>query len=243
MLLGQLQGYDAVTGVYSVEGVADNLPGNPFVVSASTLPSGYDDISSSPEKWHKYGKGLIGTASGFKDWMSLRAIILPLITSICGTNYANFDDLNAEQKIIALHYFPTKIVTSQGFPFFVTKSGGTANAFSYVENYLNLSEIARSNRYINYMNFGYQYLGTPQGLKAESFLRAAFLDTTYIKRGVLFTAEDGIDGLGDWTNNTGSFTTNGLKARIENEEFVLGPGITLQSFIDTLTNILVDGAY
>ena len=207
MLLGKLQGYDIDTGQYTVGGVVENLPKPAFCVSNTVLPADYDDISSSPEYWDEYSKQFIGTITGFKDWMSLRAIVLPLITAICGVDYANFDLLNAKQKAITLTYFPTKIITAQGFDFFATQSGAL------------------------------------QGLKAESMLRANFLDATYIKRGVLWIADDGIEGLGNWTIADNGFVTDGLKALIINGTFVLGGGIPTDTFINALIGIIQDGLY
>lgn len=244
MLLGKLQGYDLVTGQYTDGGgQITNLPKNAFCVEASALPIDYDDISNLPENWDKYGASCIGSVIGFKDWMSLRAIILPLITAICGVDYANFDLLTDEQKIIALKYFPTKIIAAQGFTFFATKSGGESSAYLNIDFYLTESEKARQKRYDNYVNFGYQYLGAIQGLKAESLLRASFLDVTYIKRGVLYVQDDGIDGLGNWTISDNGYTTTGLKARINSGEFVLGGGIPTQTFIDALIGIVANGTY
>jgi len=243
MLLGKLQGYDIDTCEYTVEGVLTERPKSPFCVVTTTLPSDYDDISSVPEYWVKFGILHLGTVVGFKDWMALRAIILPLITGICGTDYANFDDLNAAQKDIALKFFPTKIVKEQGFVFFVTKSGGVDEAFANIEYFLSLAEPARKNRYIAFMKYGYQYLGTTQGLKAELALRKDFLDVTYIKRGVLYFSEDDIDGLGDWVEGLSTYTVTGLKPKIDNSDYVLDAGMDVTTFINTLVAILEEGIY
>jgi hypothetical protein len=248
MILGRLQGYNEITKEYiDGQGQITGLPKSAFCVSA-TLPVDYDDFGSTPEAWDVYGKGEIGSNDlggvvGFKDWMSLRTIILPLITGICGTDYSNFDSLNSQQQIIALKYFPTKIIAAQGFTFFATKSGGVDAAYGYINNYLTESEKARTLRYTNYMSFGYQYLGALQGLKAESLLRSLFLDVTYIKRGVTYIQTDGIDGLGDWTSSDDSFVSTGLKAKIVSGEFVLGGGMDVTTFINTLIGIIVDGIY
>ena len=122
MLLGKLQGYNPINQQYTnQDGNVVLLPKPPFVVSVSSLPSDYDDYGT-PENWDRYGKSELGSVVGFKDWMSLRVIIYSLITDICGVDYSGWDALNAEQKIIALTYFPTKIITAQGFTFFFTKS-------------------------------------------------------------------------------------------------------------------------
>lgn len=244
MLLGKLQGYNIATEQYlDGQGEVSLLPKEAFTVSATTLPTDYDDISSNPEYWDAFGPALFGEATGFKDWMSLRSIILPLITAICGADYANWDSLTEPQKATALEYFPTKIISAQGFTFFVTKTGGQSNAIAFIDNYLSKSAIAREQRYTAYMNFGYQYLGGAQGIKAESSLRADFLDVTYVKRGVLYIAEDGIEGLGNWTISDNGYSTDGLKARIVSGEFTLLYGMATQTFIDTLQGILDNGTY
>lgn len=242
MILAKLQGYNIATGEYLVQG-ADNLLPKEAIIVASALPSGYEDISSSPVYWDHFGPSLIGTTPGFKDYMSLRAIILPLITAICGSDFSNFNYLSTDEKEIALRYFPTKIIASQGINFFFTKASSQEKGLFYIDNYLAVSSVAREKRYTAYINFGYQYLGSIQGIKAESYLREAFLDITYVKRGVLYIAEDGIEGLGNWTISDNGFSTDGLKARIDSGQFILGPGITTAAFIDTLQGILDNGTY
>jgi hypothetical protein len=242
MILVKLDGYDQVTGQYYIGADPAELPGLPFIVS-DIIPVGYSDFSTLPENWTNYTEPLLGTFLGFRDWMSLRAIVLPLITAISGADYSTFDNLSAEQKLIALKYFPTKIIGAQGFAFFIGKAGSQDAALGYIDEFLKNAAEARAKRYTAYMNFGYQYLGNLQGIKAESYLRELFLDITYIKRGVLYITEDGIEGLGNWTISDNGYAATGLKARIDSGEFVLGGGIPTTTFISTLQNILDNGIY
>lgn len=249
MFLSKLDGYNEVIGqYYDSQGNPAELPKNPFDVGVS-IPVGYSDFSDKPENWVNYSTPFIdGTITGFKDILCMRGIIKPIIASICGADYSNWDALSDEQKKIALTYFPTKIIGAQGFVFFATKSGGSLIAKSYLNSYQKISEPARWNeesggRYGALSDYVYLNLGKDNGLQAERYAQNDSLDTSYIRRGVVFRAEDNLDGIGDWILSTNGYGATGLKARIESGEFTIKTGISIVEFCTTCIGIVDEGIY
>lgn len=244
MILYKLNGYDSVTSNYinpSTE-MSEPLPSQPFVV-ANSAPEGYSEFDSA-EDWANFGGNAMDSVVGLSDYLSLRSQICARIESICGSDYVNWDNLSTEQKKVALIWCNIRIVNIKGIVFYATKCGGSATATDYISRHLNQSYIAREERYYTaFTIFGYSYMGKAQGLKAESYARKDFLDTTYIDRGVMFKSEDGIDGLGDWIQGINGYSQTGLKPRITSGEFALGGGMSVDTFCNTLIAILDSGTY
>jgi len=244
MKLGILDGYDTATGQYYEDGEPANLPKNAFVVGNS-VPSGYidsDTLATSISLWDEFAPDLIGSVFGFQDWLALRSEIATRIYAIAGEDFFNWAELTQPEKDIALYYLPTKIIDQKGFSFFATQCGSQQKATYLLDNYISLSATARSKRYTSLIGYGYQILGKAQGLKAENLEVKDFLDKNYIQRGVLYLADDGIDGVGDWIQGTGGYVATGLKPRIITGEFTLPEGLTPATFCNNLISIL-DGNY
>lgn len=247
MILNKLIGYDAETSEYTnpATGQVENLPVPNFLIS-STVLAGYDDFGTIPENWARYANGLIGDVVGFKDWMCLRAQIKTLIIAIAGVDFANWDNLNQEQKIIAMKYLPTKIIDAKGSPFFMTQAGGMYQGKAYLDYFQTRAEEARKLRLKTFGDFGYYGLGKDQGLQLERMYQVLALNTSYIVRGVMYLAEDSVDGIGDWIMGTNGFGANGLKPLLNAGTFNLIPGFpyTIDQFCAILaTNILENGLY
>jgi hypothetical protein len=244
MILYKLQGYNPQTNVYTnpQTGQVQDLPNTPFVINDSP-PSGYE-LFDTPENWANYGSQLVGSVTGLQEYLSLRREIYTRIEAICGLDYMQWDLLSSEQKQVALVWSNIRIANARGFTFYATECGGASIAQNYISAFLSNSYQARKLRYYTaFTIFGYTYLGKTQGLKAESYAREDFLDTTYVDRGVVFKADDGIDGLGDWIQGINGYSTTGLKPRIDSGEFVLGGGMTSAVFCDTLVEIINDGNF
>jgi hypothetical protein len=244
MTLYKLTGYDPITNIYTnpSTGVIENLPDTPFKIS-DTAPVGYESFDS-PEYWAQYGIELVGFATGLKEYLSLRREIYTRIEAICGADYMQWNNLSATQKQVALKWSNIRIANARGLTFYATECGGTTNAQNYISDFLSKSYQAREMRYYTaFTIFGYTYLGKSQGLKAESYSRSSFLDTTYVERGVVFKADDGIDGLGDWILGINGFSVTGLKPRIDNGEFVLSSGMSSADFCNTLVDIINNGNF
>lgn len=210
----------------------------------TVTPAGYDDVSSIVN-WSNYGLSLVGLFPNFKDWLSLRNEIQTLVLAVTGADYANWNNLSAEEKLIAIMFLPTKIIDARGYPFFVTECGGQSEASGYIDAYQNASDTARQARYTKMAFTAYGYLGKNQGLKAENYLRVDSLDALYLERGVCEKAIDGIAGISDWLLSTAGsgYETTGLKARIDNGEFVLPAGLTSAAFCGLLDGIVQNGIY
>ena len=145
MVIGKLIGYNIQTEEYIVDGQPANLPENPFAISLTTLPIEYEDISSI-ENWDAFGKQFIGSIVGFKDWMCLRSIIRDLVIAITGSDFVNWDNLNQQQKIIAMTYIPTKIIDAKGSQFFMQQAGGLYEGKYYLDVFQTNAEKARTQR-------------------------------------------------------------------------------------------------
>lgn len=244
LTLYKLEGYNPITKNYvnPVTGESAPLPKIPFIVSQNH-PDGYEEFSSI-EDWANYGDFVLDTHFGLRDYLALRYQIYSRIESICGSDYINWNNLSQKEKQIALKWSNIRIVNTRGIVFYVTECGGQEIASIYIENHLNKSYEVREDRYYNaFTLFGYQYLGKMQGLKAESYARKDFLDTTYVDRGVVYKSDDGIDGIGDWIQGLNGYSETGLKPRIISGEFVLGGGISVDTFCNTLVGILDEGLY
>jgi hypothetical protein len=245
MILSKLDGYNEVSGQYSVGGIDLELPSPAFVVGTST-PVGYSDFGLTPQNWDSYAKDLVGEVVGFKDWLCLRAEIKTLIYNIAGSDFVNWDLLTVEQKIIAIRYVPTKIIDTKGSDFFITQSGGLYQGKAYLDEYQTLAETSRKKRLKTFGDFGYYGLGKDNGLQLERMYQVLALNESYTERGVMYLAEDSIDGIGDWVMGTNGFGANGLKPLLVAGTFNLLAGFpyTIDQFCDILaTNILENGQY
>lgn len=244
MILYKLDGYNPVTKNYisPSSGQAAPLPSQPFVV-ADAPPQNYSEFDSA-DKWANYGENAMDSVIGLSDYLSLRYQIYTRIEAIAGEDYADWDDLSAEEKQAALIWSNIRIVNTRGIAFYATECGGMNVATDYINKYLNQAYLAREERYYNaFTIFGYTYMGKEQGLKAENYARKDFLDSIYVERGVMFKSVDDIDGLGDWIQGINGYSVTGLKPRIVAGEFTLLYGMTVDVFCDTLVGILDDGIY
>lgn len=246
MILSKLNGYDEVTGQYSIGGLPADLPMSPFVVGTSVPVVDYSDFGTTPQNWANYAEPLIGEVVGFKDWLCLRAEIKTLIYAITGADFINWDLLTAEQKVIAMRYLPTKIIDQKGSTFFMTQAGGMYQGKGYLDEYQSNAEVARKKRLKTFSDFGYYGLGKDQGLQLERMYQVLALNESYIYRGVMYLLEDSVDGIGDWVMGTNGFGANGLKPLLNAGTFNLLPGFpyTIDEFCSILaTNILENGLY
>jgi hypothetical protein len=244
MILYKLIGYNELTDTYinPNTGEKENIPMPTFTI-ANTVPDNYSEFNG-PDNWAVYGAGLVGSIYGLREYISLRYEIYTRIELIAGIDYSLWDNLTAAQKNIAIVWCNVRIVNAKGMTFYVQKCGSQDMANFYISDYLDKSNIARDYRYyVAFTVFGYTYLGKLQGIKAESFLRHDFLDTTYIDRGVVYKTVDGIDGIGDWILGTNGFSITGLKPRIIAGEFILGGGMNVDTFCDTLVGMLDEGLF
>lgn len=244
MILYKLIGYDPVINIYvnPETGETENLPSPPFIIADDT-PHDYDTFDA-PESWAKYAVGMVGSVFGLREYRSIRWEIYTRIEAISGSDYANWDLLSSEQKIVALEWSNIRIINAMGFVFYVTECRGQEQADAFIDAYLRKAQKASELRYYTaFTKFGFVYMGKTQGLKAESYAREDFLDTTYITRGVVFKEDDGISGLGDWVLGLNGYSETGLKPRIVAEEFFLGGGIDVDTFCNTLIAILDDGLF
>lgn len=214
------------------------------VILSGDFTADYIDISDDVSNWSKYGIYVVGKFTGFREYRSIRREIYTRIELICGVDYMDWDLLSSEQKQIALEWCNIRIINSRGIDFYVTECGSQEQSDSFVDLYFKKSKEAAEFRYLTaYTKFFFDYLGKSHGIKAESYARKDFLDTTYMIRGTVYSANDGIDGIGDWVLGQSSYETTGLKPKIIAEEFTLSDGMDTTTFCDTLVGILNDGLF
>lgn len=244
MNLYKVIGYNQANNIYTnpQTGQVENLTIPPFVVGTTPPSDSYADFSSAIN-WAEYSTSILGLYFGFRDYISLRYQIYTAIETIAGTDYANWNNLSTSEKAVALKWCNIRIINALGLSFFVTACGSQLLANKYVSDYLDNSIVARNWRYQKgYSVFGFNYLGRTQALLAESYSRSLFLIDAYIQRGVVYNSVDGINGLGDWVQGLGDFSTTGLKPRIIDEQFTL-TGIGVNDFCDGLVDIIDNGNY
>ena len=214
--------------------------------SSNVVPATHDDISSI-EYWDKFGKFVLGTEVGMKDWMSLRDIIRGLVEAKGGVDYSTYvANLTSEEKAVAAKYVPTKIVDALGYLQLATDSGGVEQAKNNIKTYLKNSTDARDTRYGEVVSYAYQRLGKNQGLQVEDTVRQNNLRGKYIERGVLKKSEDTVDGFEDYFKSTDGFVASGLLAKLNDNTYTLiddGSGQTKAQFVDTCVGIVKDGQY
>src|ERR1043165_3611962 len=89
--------------------VIADLNGNAPYKVANTLPAGYEDITSI-ENFDRFGQSIIGSAVGFKYWKCLQREIKALVMEKVDDDIdANWDELNANEKLIACTYILSRV--------------------------------------------------------------------------------------------------------------------------------------
>jgi hypothetical protein len=244
MKLNKVIGYNLETFIYTNPGTGqvEPLP-YPYFSYEDAPPVNYE-VFDAPENWAKYKDMIIG-GGVISDYLALRYQIYTKIEAICGADYANWNNLSAEQKIVALIWSNIRIVNARGIAFYAVECASSDLLYTdCIKDYLDQAYKTRDVRYYNaFTIFGYTYMGKEQGLKAENLARKDFLDTIYVERGVMFKSVDDIDGLGDWIQGLSGYAVTGLKPRIIAGEFVLPPEMPVNVFCDTLVGILDVGIY
>lgn len=204
-----------------------------------------DTDSNAIDAFKNFGERLLGTAFGFNDWMCLRDQIKIHVQNIAGSDYSTFSSLSTGQKKIALIYCCTKIFKSQGAVFFATECATAGIDPGYtLRTYISMASVARENRYYELIVYAYQQLEPGDGLKAEDAVRSGNLKSKFEERGVVHTAEDGVDGLDDWIQSDGSFPTTGLLAKLNDSTYsLIDTELTNQQFCNNCSGIVNEGKY
>jgi hypothetical protein len=223
--------------------VADLNGKAPYVI-AEKLPTGYKDITSI-ENLHTYGRELIGSNYGFKDWKCLQQEVKNLVTDKTkGDLTANWNKLSAKEKLIASKYLLTKITPSA-----LTTLVPNAQERQHIAMEYDLhNRKARGNasggtgRIQVARLYLFEKLGAQNAFEVLSDIIVDRLFEFY-ESGIEGTEENGRVGINDYlqARKKTPYTTTGLKKR--KYKIIDGSAETLSDVADKLTAILSHGHY
>jgi hypothetical protein len=211
---------------------------------ADVLPADYTDISSI-ENWNKYGRDLIGSAFGFKDWKCLAREIRTLVDEKTDNDLnANWNELNAAEKLIACNYMLSRIPAVK-FGALVTDAEERMNiALNFDVN----NREARGNwlkatgriQMLRIYLFG--KIGSENALKTFYEVVKEGLLELY-EGGIAGTIEDGNPGINDFllARSGTVYASNGLAGR--NYPVTDGSGDSLEDVALAMVNITNNGMY
>jgi len=240
-------------GAYKIGGVAvseseiydlADLSGNaPFKV-ANILTSDYEDISTI-ENFDRYGLELIGSAKGFRDWKCLqreiKALVLEKTNNEMGTNW---EELNANEKLIACRYLLSKIPAdklNETIPD-ETARMDTAVFFDFKNREARGSWSGSTGRIQAVRAYLFGKIGPVNALEVfYDAVKDGLLEL--YEGGIEGTLEDGNLGVNDFILARGGtfYSTDGLKAR--NYPVTDGSEDSLADVANVLAGIISNGYY
>jgi hypothetical protein len=213
-------------------------------IVADTIPSDYTDISSI-ENWDKYGRNLIGSVFGFKDWKCLQREIKALVYEKTNNDIdANWNSLNSAEKIIACRYMLSKI---PGVRFASTFPDSAERTKVAIEFDINNREARGSwlkangrTQILRIYLFG--KIGSTNALETFHDVTKEGLLELY-EGGIAGTEEDGNEGINDFllARNGTSYAANGLALR--NYPVIDGSGDTIADVAEAMVEITNNGIY
>jgi hypothetical protein len=237
MKLGQNNNWDEESNSCS-DGTNDSH------VVASSLSSDYSDVSTI-ENWNQYGPGLIGSATGFKDWKCLQREIKALALDIVDNDFdANWNDLNSNEKLIVCNYMLSSVPPAK---FAATVTNATQRTEIAINFDLN-NRRARGNWQsgigrIQIMRiFLFGKIGKTNAFEVFNDVVADHLLELY-EGGIEGTTEDGIVGINDFLlARTGTpYSSTGLTTR--SYSIIDGSGNSITDVANALVGIASNGMY
>jgi hypothetical protein len=213
-------------------------------VVADTLPGDYTDISSITS-WAKYGPGLIGSATNFKDWKCLQREIRALADALTGGEYDdNWNVFSPAEKLIVCNYLLTRVPPAR-FAQTVTDAGERMQIS--IDFDLN-NRRARGNWQtgsgrIQVMRiYLFNKVGKANGLTVlNDVVRDGLLEM--YEGGIEGTVEDGIVGLNDFLLSRAAtpYSATGLSTR--SYPMIDGSEDNMQTVATALAAIASNGTY
>lgn len=223
--------------------VADLNGKAPYII-AEKLPTGYKDITSI-ENLHTYGRELIGSNYGFKDWKCLQQEIKTFVTDKTkGDLNTNWNKLSAKEKLIACRYLLTKVTPAALSALVPDAQERKQIAMEYDQH----NRMARGNasggtgRIQVARLYLFEKLGAQNAFEILSDIIVDRLFEFY-ESGIEGTEENGRVGINDYiqARKKTPYSTTGLKKR--KYKVVDGSGETMNDVADKLTAILTLGQY
>jgi hypothetical protein len=219
-----------------------SLNGNPAFIIATSLPSGYQDITSI-ENLDIYGNSLIGTAIGFKDWKCLQREIKTLVFDIVDDDInTNWNNLNANEKLIACNYILSRIPPAK-FGATVTNAAERmriATEYDFNNRSARGSWTSPTGRIQAMRIFLFSKIGTQNSLEVLYDVVRDGLIELY-EGGIEGTVEDGNIGLFDFILSRAGYSSDGLTTR--DYPVIDGSGDSLEDVADALIEIAANGMY
>ncbi|MDQ3112442.1 MAG: hypothetical protein M3R17_21375 [Bacteroidota bacterium] len=213
-------------------------------VVAEVLPADYADISTI-ENWDKYGRNLIGSAFGFKDWKCLSREIRQLVEEKTDNDLdANWNDLNAAEKMIACNYMLSKVpgVKLAALVPDAEQRMNIAISFDVNNREARGSWLKATGRVQMLRIFLFSKIGSENALKTFYDVVKEGLLELY-EGGIVGTMEDGNQGINDFllARNGTAYSANGFTER--NYPVTDGSGDTLEDVALAMVNITNYGLY
>lgn len=238
-------------GAYKISGVpvsdmitveTSDLGGNPAFVIADTLPAGYQDISGI-ESMDRYAEGLIGSAYGFRDWKCLQRELKTLIMAKASDDLnANWDNLNANEKLIACRYILTAVPLAK-FAATVPDEQerlDIATQFDFNNRQARGSWTNSTGRIQAMRIYLFTKLGTQNALEVfYDAVRDGLIEL--YEGGIEGTEEDGNIGINDFLLSTAGYSEDGLTTR--GYAIIDGSGDSLADVANAMVDIASNGMY
>lgn len=240
-------------GAYKINGVPvselgsveiTSLNGSKAFIMAASLSSSYEDITSI-ENLHMYGPELIGSVTGFKDWKCLQREIKTLVLAKVDNDIdANWNSLNANEKLITCYYILNKVPPAKFGATVPDNSERTRIAIEYDFNNRQArgswSNVTGRIQIMRVYLFG--KIGPVNALEVFYDVVKDGLLELY-EGGIEGTVEDGNLGINDFIlARSGTFySSDGLAER--EYPIVDGSGDTLEDVANTLVGIVSNGMY
>jgi len=227
-------------GTYNIA----DLNGNSPYQLANSLSAGYEDITSI-ENFDLHGSGLIGSAVGFKDWKCLqREIKLLILAKVDNDIDANWNDLNANEKLIACNYMLSKVPVAKFAATVPNAEDRTKIAIEFdFNNRKARGSSANLTGRIQIMRiYLFGKLGATNALEVFYDVVKDGLLELY-EGGIEGTVEDGNLGINDFllARNGTFYSSDGLKSR--NYTTIDGSGDDMEDVANALVNIVSNGIY
>jgi hypothetical protein len=237
MILGRYNNWIEADNMFDGEAKAPHI-------ATDSLPSDYTNVSSI-ENWNKYGPELLGSVVGMKDWKCIQREIRTLADALVSNDYdANWNSLNANEKLIVCNYLLSKVPPAK-----FAATVPDANTRTKIAIHFDLNNRrARGNwqsgvgrvQILRIYLFG--KVGKNNALLTFKDAVADGLLELY-EGGVEGTVEDGIEGINDFllARSGTSYELNGLAAR--SYPIIDGSSDDLEDVANAMVQIASNGMY
>ena len=236
MYLGQYINWDEQSN--TINGIDVKSP----IIAADSLPGDYIDISSM-ENWAKFGPGIIGSTTGFRDWKCLQREIKAIAVTIVNNDFVGqWGNFNPDQELIACQYLLSQVPPGKFNTLFPDPGDRLNVAMEFdLNNRRARGNWQKGTGRIEVMRvYLFGKIGKVNALEAMVDAVRDGLFELY-EGGVEGTVEDGYPGIVDFILSRSPYESNGLTKR--SYPVIDESGDTLDTIAATLVNIASNGMY